>query len=69
MNEVITNKDIWLGFWTIVIELNNYSDNIIYNAEDINDLSELKNKYYGADNVDRIRYFDKNNYIHMYKEF
>ncbi len=69
MNEKITNPKIKKGLWTIAIELNNYADNIIFNADEINDLRELKEKYYNAENVDRIRYFDRDNKIYMYKEF
>lgn len=69
MTNEITNKDIKKGLWTIVIELNNYAENIIFNSDEIMELTPLRDKYYNAENVDRIRYFDRENKIYMYKEF
>lgn len=69
MTNEITNKDIKKGLWTIVIELNNYAENIIFNSDEIMKLTPLRDKYYNAENVDRIRYFDRENKIYMYKEF
>lgn len=65
-----TNPAIKLGLWTIVIETNNYNAKaIIENADDIQDLISIKNEYYGKENTDRIRIFDRDNNINMYKEF
>lgn len=69
MTNEITNKDIKKGLWTIVIELNNYAENIIFNSDEIMELTPLRDKYYNAENVDRIRYFNRDNKIYMYKEF
>lgn len=69
MTNEITNKDIKKGLWTIVIELNNYAENIIFNSDEIMELTPLRDKYYNTENVDRIRYFDRENKIYMYKEF
>lgn len=69
MQNKITNPEIKKGLWTIVIELNNYADNIIFNSDEIMELTPIKEKYYNAENVDRIRYFDRNNNVYMYREF
>lgn len=69
MQNEITNPEIKKGLWTIVIELNNYADNIIFNSDEIMELTPIKEKYYNAENVDRIRYFDRNNNVYMYREF
>lgn len=69
MTNEITNSEIKKGLWTIVIELNNYSDNIIFNSDEIMELTPIKEKYYNAENVDRIRYFDRENKTYMYREF
>lgn len=69
MTNEITNPEIKKGLWTIVIELNNYADNIIFNSDEIMELTPIKEKYYNAENVNRIRYFDRENKTYMYREF